>query len=48
MPDLGVFKIEAEDPVPGLDNLVAILEERRSTYFDISKSIVEVFVEEIN
>lgn len=30
-PDLGVFQIEAEHPVPDLDNLVAILEERSFT-----------------
>lgn len=36
--NLGMVKIEAEHPVPGLDRLLASLEERCSTSFDITAS----------
>lgn len=42
-----MVKVEAEHQVLGFDRLVAILEERRATSFDIPTSLTE-FVEEIN
>lgn len=36
--DLVMVKIEAEHPVPGLDNLLARLEERRPSNWDVAAS----------
>lgn len=47
-PDLGIFKIAVEHPVPGFNNFIAISEERHSTHFDISISPEEEYVEEID
>lgn len=47
-PELGMVKIEVEHPVPGLDQLHATLEARRSTRFDLSASAEEEYVEEID
>lgn len=44
--DLGMVKVEDEHPVPGLDRLVASLEERLPTNWDIPESS-EQFIEEI-
>lgn len=46
--ELGNVKIEAEHPVLGLDQLRVSLETRRSTRFDVSSSIEEEYVEEID
>lgn len=47
-PELWMVKIEAEHPVPGLDQLCVNLERRRSTRFDVSASTKEEYVEEID
>lgn len=47
-PDLGIIKIRAEHPVPGLDRLITTLEERYSTHSDIPASPEEEYVEEID
>lgn len=46
--ELGMVKIEAEHPAPGLDQLCITLEARRSTRFDVSTSAEEEYVEEIH
>lgn len=43
-----MFKTEVEHLVPGLNNLIAILEERRYTHFNVLASPEEEYVEEIN
>lgn len=43
-PELGIVKIEAEHPVPGLDRPRVTLEARRSTRFDVSASVEEEYV----
>lgn len=47
-PDLAVLKIEAEHPMPSLDQLCVSLETRKSTCFHVLASIQEEYVEEIN
>lgn len=46
VPRIGGGKVEAEHPVPGLDQLCVSLEMQRSTQFDVSASREEEYVEE--
>lgn len=46
-PDLGMYKIEADHPMPSLNNLIVILEERYSSRFDVPVSLKQEYVEEI-
>lgn len=48
LPKLGMITIKAEHSVPGFDWLFEGLEERRSTIFDISASLEDDVVEEID
>lgn len=45
--EFGMVKIEAEDPMPSLDQLCISLEKRRSTCFDVSASVKEEYMEEL-
>lgn len=46
--ELGMVKIEANNPIPGLDQLSVTLEMGRFTDFDILASAEEGYMEEID